>query len=401
MSRPKKDGKRAIGVQGKKGYLYIVISQPVIKDGKKYSEKKWIKTGLTDTPENVKKATQARGRLLNRQTISTIDRNITVNDFIDYFLNKKKREVADTTYASYLWKSKSIKMHMGCLKVQELNVIIIESFLDTLFEEDHNQERTVKDKKVLLSAIIDQAVKDGIVAYNPVKEAKINKNLANKYAKVKKDDDEFFSYEEAQIFLIGIKNNELYEMFYVTLFFGLRREEILGIKWSAIDFDKKTLSIEHTVTKGTKINQQNTGKTISSIRKYPLTDEQVKMFINLKKKEKEFRKLFGKGYFENDYVFKHIDGTPYYPDYPTKSFHKIINSIPELPQKIKLHGLRTSCVSILVHEGMDVKSIQKWVGHKDINTTLKIYAKVKEKEAKQQISNAMTNVLPLKKYDNK
>lgn len=125
------------------------------------------------------------------------------------------------------------------------------------------------------------------------------------------------------------------------------------------------------------------------------------MFINLKKKEKEFRKLFGKGYFENDYVFKHIDGTPYYPDYPTKSFHKIINSIPELPQKIKLHGLRTSCVSILVHEGMDVKSIQKWVGHKDINTTLKIYAKVKEKEAKQQISNAMTNVLPLKKYDNK
>ena len=98
---------------------------------------------------------------------------------------------------------------------------------------------------------------------------------------------------------------------------------------------------------------------------------------------------------------QHIDGTPYYPDYPTKSFHKIINSIPELPQKIKLHGLRTSCVSILVHEGMDVKSIQKWVGHKDINTTLKIYAKVKEKEAKQQISNAMTNVLPLKKYDNK
>lgn len=400
MSRPRKDGKRALGVQGKKGYLYIIISQPVIKDGKKISEKKWIKTGLTDTPDNIKKASLARDRILNRKTISTIDRNISVNDFVDYYLYKKKREVADTTYSSYRDKAKSIKIHLGCLMVRELTEGIIEDYLDNLFEEDHNQERTVKDKKVILCAIVELAVREGIVTYNPVKEVKINKNLANKYAKVKNDDDEFFSYEEAQFFLIKAKDHELYELFYITIFFGLRREEILGIKWSAIDFDKKTLSIEHTVTKGTKINYQNTGKTISSIRKYPLTDEQVEMFMNLKKKEKASRKLFGNGYHDSDYVFKHIDGTPYYPDYPTKTFHKLIKTIPELPQNITFHGLRTSCVSILVHQGMDIKSIQKWVGHADINTTLKIYAKVKEKEAKQQISNAMTNVLPLKKYNN-
>ena len=62
---------------------------------------------------------------------------------------------------------------------------------------------------------------------------------------------------------------------------------------------------------------------------------------------------------------------------------------------------RSSCVSILVHRGMDVKSIQKWVGHADIDTTLKIYAKVKDKEAKKEISDAMTGIISLKDYPDK
>ena len=55
MARPKKDGRRATGIQGKKGYLYIVFSQPVIKNGVRKVEKRWIATGLADTPDNVKK----------------------------------------------------------------------------------------------------------------------------------------------------------------------------------------------------------------------------------------------------------------------------------------------------------------------------------------------------------
>ena len=72
---------------------------------------------------------------------------------------------------------------------------------------------------------------------------------------------------------------------------------------------------------------------------------------------------------------------------------------PELPQSITLHGLRSSCVSILIHEGFDVKSIQKWVGHADINTTLKIYAKVKDKEAKQEILSGMNTIIQPKVYE--
>ena len=108
--------------------------------------------------------------------------------------------------------------------------------------------------------------------------------------------------------------------------------------------------------------------------------------------------MCGDSYKDNDYVFKNIDRSLYYPDYPTKLFKKIIKKDPELPQDITLHGLRISCVSILVHNNVDIKTIQKWVGHKDINTTLKIYAKVKDREAKEELSKELGNLFPLKKY---
>ena len=399
MARPKKDGKRATGIQGKSGYLYIITYNNFINDGVKKREKQWISTGLTDTVENIKKASEMRLRYLNKKEVATSDRNVTITEYTDAFLNKKSREVSGTTYSSYFYRVKRIKDYFGDTRVRDLTESMVEGFLDDMFEEDHVQYRTVKDVKVVFGGIMEQAVKEGLIPYNPVKEVVINKNLAVKYAKEKNTDEEFFSYEEAQLFLSNIKDHELYELFYLTLFFGLRREEILGLRWSAIDFKNKTMSINHTVTKGLSVHRVNTTKTASSAREYPLTEEQLNMFRQLKNKEEENRKLFGDCYSENEYIFKHRDGKVYYPDYPTKTFTKLIRKMPELPQDITFHGLRSSCVSILVHQGMDVKSIQKWVGHADIDTTLRIYAKVKDKESKREISDAMTDIIPLKNYE--
>lgn len=201
---------------------------------------------------------------------------------------------------------------------------MVEAFLDSLFENHNAQPRTVKDIKVLLNNILESAVKEGVLPSNPVKEVIINKTLAAMHAKEKNDDEEFFSYEEALLFLEIVKSHKLFELFYLTLFFGLRREEVLGLRWSAIDLRNKTMTINHTVTKGTSINRFNTTKTISSARQYPLTDEQIGLFVRLQAKEKENRRLFGNEYHENDYILKHEDGTPYYPDYPTKAFGKLI-----------------------------------------------------------------------------
>ncbi len=321
--------------------------------------------------------------------------NESFADYAEVFLGKKKREVSDTSYSSYFYRANRLKRYFGDMRVRDIGEKDVESFLDSLFTTCHLQPRTVKDTKVFLGSIMEQAVREGIIAYNPVREVVINKSLADRYSKPKNSDEAFFSYEEARLFLRRNRRHELYELFYLTLFFGLRREEVLGLRWSAIDRRNRTMSINHTVTKGMKVSRSNTTKTASSTRQYPLTQKQLAMFDRLKRREEANRAYFGSLYEENDYIFKHANGKPYFPDHPSKVFARLVRKCPELPQNITFHGLRSSCVSILVHRGVDIKSIQKWVGHADIDTTLKIYAKVKDKASKIEVSDAMSKIMPL------
>ena len=401
MARKRKDGRRAEGIQGRKGRLYYIITQQEVIDGKKISKRVWCATGLPDKDENISKAVEMREkRLSSAGSALSVDREVPMKTYVNLYLAKKRRTIADTTYSGYFYRGNRIIDFFDEIKVRSVSKVNVEQFMDHLITDCESQERTVKDIKTLLSGIMDQAVKDGLIAINPVKEATMNKTLILKHAKVKNDDDDFFSFKEAQLFLTMAESHELYELFFVTLFFGLRREEVLGLRWSCVDFDAKEFRVNHTVTKGMTVNRVNSTKTATSARTYPLTEEQVKMFKHLKAKETENRDLFGSAYHDNDYIFKHEDGSLYYPDYPTKAFGKLIKAHPELPQGITFHGLRKSCVSILVHEGYDVKRIQKWVGHADIDTTLKIYAKVKDKEAKQEILNGMNNIIKPKSYAN-
>lgn len=401
MARKRKDGRRAEGIQGRKGRLYYIITQQEVIDGKKISKRVWCATGLPDKDENISKAVEMREkRLSSAGSALSVDREVPMKTYVNLYLAKKRRTIADTTYSGYFYRGNRIIDFFDEIKVRSVSKVNVEQFMDHLITDCESQERTVKDIKTLLSGIMDQAVRDGLIAINPVKEATMNKTLILKHAKVKNDDDDFFSFKEAQLFLTIAESHELYELFFVTLFFGLRREEVLGLRWSCVDFDAKEFRVNHTVTKGMTVNRVNSTKTATSARTYPLTEEQVKMFKHLKAKETENRDLFGSAYHDNDYIFKHEDGSLYYPDYPTKAFGKLIKAHPELPQGITFHGLRKSCVSILVHEGYDVKRIQKWVGHADIDTTLKIYAKVKDKEAKQEILNGMNNIIKPKSYAN-
>lgn len=90
----------------------------------------------------------------------------------------------------------------------------------------------------------------------------------------------------------------------------------------------------------------------------------------------------------SDYIFTWEDGRPYSPDYLSKAFKKIVRRNPELDNSLTLHSLRASCVSILIHSGVDIKDVQDWVGHRDIHTTMNIYARTNEKQ-KQKAEEKM------------
>ena len=96
-------------------------------------------------------------------------------------------------------------------------------------------------------------------------------------------------------------------------------------------------------------------------------------------KQERNRELYGDTYHESDYIFTWPDGRSFTPDYLTRKFSKIIKKSDTLDKRLHLHDLRVSCVSILINKGINIKDVQKWVGHSDIHTTMNIYARTTRK----------------------
>ena len=136
------------------------------------------------------------------------------------------------------------------------------------------------------------------------------------------------------------------------------------------------------------------------MRIYYLEEYESQMLKSLKDQEDEIRWIIGWGkpiqtsrYEDNDVIFKHKDGKEFHPDTLTDIFKDIVERNPNLPQDITLHGLRKTCASILISNGVDIKSVQDRLGHKDSEVLLDIYAKVKSKAAKEKTSGVMSKIL--------
>ncbi|MBR1779609.1 MAG: site-specific integrase [Clostridia bacterium] len=208
----------------------------------------------------------------------------------------------------------------------------------------------------------------------------IDRNPALKVPLPKKDDLEpkakFLTVEEANKLLNIFSGHHLQPLIYLTLYYGLRRGEVIGLKWDAVDFKNDKLKIKHTVTRVSTLVSKDKTKTASSFREYKILPEIKKLLLKLKSEQKNYKKLFGKEYQNTDYVFIWPDGREYLPEYITKEFKKVLakNNFP----KMRFHDLRHSCASILYDKKWELKDIQTWLGHADIQTTANIYTHVSE-----------------------
>lgn len=105
-----------------------------------------------------------------------------------------------------------------------------------------------------------------------------------------------------------------------------------------------------------------------------LMEDVKKVLLNLKTKEAEHREFFGNKYIENDYIFKHEDGSLFRPDTVTRGFQRALEKAG-LP-KMRFHDLRHSTASIIYDKGWDVGKAKEWLRHADIETTVNIYTHV-------------------------
>lgn len=147
----------------------------------------------------------------------------------------------------------------------------------------------------------------------------------------------------------------------LALYYGLRRSEVLGIKWSAVDFDRNTLTICHTVVKNTSIVCKDSTKTEASRAVFQLLPEVREMLLDLKSKAPE----------DSEYICVWEDGRLMRPDYVTRGFQRVLkrNGLP----KMRFHDLRHSTASILFDRGWSLEDVKNWLRHTDIETTSNIY----------------------------
>ena len=165
----------------------------------------------------------------------------------------------------------------------------------------------------------------------------------------------------------------------VAAFYGLRRGEVIGLKWDAIDFERGTITIKRTVTTinvdGRDVDlEQDSAKTKSSLRTLPLVGQFKEYFMQVRQAQEVNKRICGNCYnYDYDgYVFVDEMGERMRPGYLTTSFPKFLEShgMPHM----RFHDLRHSCASLLLANGVPLKHIQEWLGHSDFSTTANIYA---------------------------
>jgi integrase len=368
----------------KKGaYYYVVVS---LKDEYGKFVKKWISTKTGDERE-AKKVMRNILKDIDQGNIKTKKSNkLKFHDLIETWLEEViKMQVEETTYQGYCI---NIRTHI-IPYFKELNMVV--------------EDLTTKDidlyvKYKYLHGRVDG--KGGISAnyikkhYHNIRSALeyavdklevIEKNPAKNVLLPKVEDyiPSYYGVEQLEKVLEITEGTIIETPVFISLHYGLRRGEVLGLRWKDFDFRENCFTIRNQrVRVSSQVEKKP--KTISSRRTMPIMECVKEYLEELKKKQQLEKKFLGQAYIKNDYVCRNTDGSPVSIHTLNHTFSRILekNKMPH----IRFHDLRHSIASYLIKIGVSMKEIQVWLGHADMWVTSKYYTHL-EYESKFNSAN--------------
>lgn len=379
----------------RKGIYYAIVSYYV--DGRR--KQKSVSTGLPvkgnkrralEFLENLKRTYETKESMENMD-----GSRLLMTDYMDEWLKIVKPLVERATYKSYdNMVSARIRPHFEKLNLllTEVEPKHIKMLYDEILEQGYTTNTVIHYHAVLHQALA-YAVKNDYILSNPAD--RVNRPKKNKHI------SSFYTKDEILTLLDIAKDDPIYIPIVLSAYYGFRRSETLGMRWSAIDFENKTITVNHKVTELTEngktiVYAEDKLKTKSSYRTLPLIPVVEEKLLEHKAKLERNQKLFGNSYCKEymDYVCVDEMGKLFRPNFVSDHFGWLLKKYGL--KKLTFKELRHSCASMLVAEGIPMKSIQEWLGHSNFSTTADIYSHI-DYHAKQQSAAAIGNALQSKK----
>lgn len=291
-------------------------------------------------------------------------------NFLEQSITNNKNSIEYTTYKSYRDQQKIIERFFSVknLDLENVTVADILDFYNYLSNVRKNTNNTVIHYHALLRKTFTEAYIRKLIKENIMLE--IPRPKKEKYI------SEVFNLKEINIFLNHIKGHKFELEMNLALFYGFRRSELLGLRFSVIDFDNNTILVNTKITSSEKekLVPKQKMKNDSSYRIMPLLDSIKKLIIQrmerIKKDKHFFKSIYTKKW--EGFVCVGENGELIKPDRVTRTFRKLINECGL--KEIRLHDLRHSCATLLYEQDIQLKDIQMWLGHSDIQTTANIYS---------------------------
>lgn len=227
--------------------------------------------------------------------------------------------------------------------------------------------RSVRYIHTTLHKALKSAVKMGMIVRNPAD--------AVDAPKVKHHEMKIMSESDIHIFLEYAKSTPYYALFYTALFTGMRRSELLALRWSDVDLLLCQLSVSrtiHSLHKGGIIFSQP--KTDKGRRMVALSPSTAIELQEHQAQQEKTRQLLGMTLSDDDLIFSQVDGKPLLPDSVTHAWTRLAKRTGL--KGVRLHDARHTHASLMLKQGVHPKVVQERLGHASIQITLDTYSHV-------------------------